>query len=220
MCGRYTVSNPDQILVDLQVETFGMELVPRYNVAPTQDVPVIRQAPDGARHLGFLRWGLIPFWAKDPSIGNRMINARSETVAEKPSFRHAVKRRRCLMITDGFFEWQKVDGGKQPIYIHRPDRRPFVFAGLWERWSKGEQPIESCTILTTSPNAVMEPVHNRMPVILDGEARDFWLDPSIEDAAAFEPVLKPYEGALALTPVSRFVNNPRNDSTECIVPVH
>ena len=218
MCGRYTVSDPGQILTDLHVAGLDAPLVPRYNVAPTQNVPVIRQTAEGARRLGFLRWGLIPSWAKDPSIGNRMINARSETAAEKPSFRAAVKKRRCLLITDGFFEWKKVPGGKQPYHIHLPDRRPFVFAGLWERWSKGEQPIESCTILTTSPNPFMATIHDRMPVILDGEARDFWLDPSIDDGSAFEPVLRPYDGELAATAVSRLVNNPRHDSPDCLTP--
>lgn len=218
MCGRYTVSDPGQIIEDLQVDTLGATLEPRYNVAPTQDVPVIRQTPAGERHLGFLRWGLIPFWAKDPSIGNRLINARSETVTEKPSFRAAVKKRRCLVITDGFYEWKKVPGGKQPYHIHMPDRRPFAVAGLWERWSKGEHPIESCTLLTTEPNAVMADIHNRMPVILEGEAREFWLDPSITDGDAFEPILKPFDGELVPTPVSRLVNNPRNDSPECVIP--
>ena len=219
MCGRYTLSDPGQLLVDMNVDAHGAVLHPRFNIAPTQDVPVIRQADDGSRHLSFLRWGLIPFWAKDPSIGNRMINARSETAAEKPSFKHAMKRRRCLVMTDGFYEWKKVSGGKQPIHIHRPKREPFVFAGLWERWTRGDQPVESCTVLTTSPSPTVANVHDRMPVILDGDARDFWLDPSVQDPSAFEPLLGPYGGALELTPVSKLVNNPRNDSPECLTPL-
>ncbi|MEM1179261.1 MAG: SOS response-associated peptidase, partial [Acidobacteriota bacterium] len=128
----------------------------RFNIAPTQSVPAVRQREDGANHLTALRWGLVPFWADDLKIGHRMINARSETAASKPSFRSAYKRRRCLLLTDGFYEWKKLDGAKQPIHIHRPGRRPFTFAGLWERWSKGQDegqpPVESCTILTTSAN--------------------------------------------------------------------
>ena len=219
MCGRYTLSDPGTLLEQMEVDADGADLVPRFNIAPTQGVPAIRQSHEGSRHLSLLRWGLIPFWAKDMSIGNRMINARSETAAEKPSFKHAIKRRRCLLVTDGFYEWKKVPGGKQPMHIHMPDRRPFVFAGLWERWDKGPEPIESCTILTTRAGEQVAPVHDRMPVILEGQARDAWLDPSIQDPAGFSPLFEPFSGELVLTPVSRLVNNPRNDSPQCIEPV-
>lgn len=219
MCGRYTLSDPGTLLQEMNVDAQGGELTARFNIAPTQAVPAIRQDGEGSRVLSFLRWGLIPFWAKDLSIGNRMINARSETAAEKPSFRHAIKRRRCLLVTDGFYEWKKVQDGKQPIHIHRPDRRAFVFAGLWETWDRGTEPIESCTILTTRANDQVAQVHDRMPVILDGEARDFWLDPSVQDPSAFEPLFEPYTGELTFTAVSRLVNNPRNDSPQCLEPI-
>ncbi|MEM9597648.1 MAG: SOS response-associated peptidase [Acidobacteriota bacterium] len=221
MCGRYTLTDPGDLLQELQVQDDGGgELPARYNIAPTQSVPAIRQGVDGARRLGFLHWGLIPFWAKDRSIGNRMINARSETAAEKPSFRSAFKSRRCLIPADGFYEWKKVSGGKQPFHIHRPGRRPFVFAGLWERWDKGEAPIESCTVLTTAPNDRVAEVHDRMPVILRDGARDLWLDPDVRDRDLLESVLKSVpEEYLELTPVSRLVNNPRNDVVGCLDPV-
>jgi len=219
MCGRYTLSDPGTLLDQMEVHADGADLTPRFNMAPTQSVPSIRQGNDGVKHLSFLRWGLIPFWAKDPSIGNRMINARSETAAEKPSFKHAIKRRRCLLMADGFYEWQKVADGKQPIHIHMPDRRAFVLAGLWERWDRGPEPIESCTILTTRANEQVAEVHDRMPVILEGDARDVWLDGSIQDPASFEPLFEPFGSELSFTPVSRFVNNPRHDSPQCIEPI-
>ncbi|MEM8998009.1 MAG: SOS response-associated peptidase [Acidobacteriota bacterium] len=195
---------------------------PRFNIAPTQSVAAVREEGDGGRRLVALRWGLVPFWADDLKIGNRMINARSETAATKPSFRSAYKRRRCLLLTDGFYEWKKLDGAKQPIHIHRPGRRPFTFAGLWERWSKGEADgqaaVESCTILTTAANDTVRDVHDRMPVILDGDARRAWLDLST-DPTSLQELLRPYDGALELTPVSKLVNSPRNDTPRCLDPV-
>lgn len=218
MCGRYTLSDPGDLLEELAVQTTA-QLTPRFNIAPTQEVLAVRQ-DDSGRHSVGLRWGLIPFWAKDASIGQRMINARSETVAEKPSFKHALKRRRCLIPADGFYEWVKAGKAKQPYFIHFAERRPFVFAGLWEIWKKGPEPVESCTILTTDANQDIQPVHHRMPVILEGEKRDAWLDPDIEDSDLLTTLLDPLpEGCLHLTPVSTLVNSPRNDVAQCLEPI-
>lgn len=167
-----------------------------------------------------MHWGLIPSWAKDPSIGNRIINARSETVAEKPSFRAAFKRRRCLIPANGFYEWKKIGKKKQPYYVRRKDGEPFAFAGLWEPW-EGEDGtvIESCTILTTEPNADIRPLHNRMPVILDPSDYDQWLNPEVDELETLAPLMHPYpDGKLEAVPVSPLVNNPKNDDAQCIEP--
>ena len=223
MCGRYTLTDPGSLIDELAADAdhpfhdHGIELAPRYNVAPTQNVATVRQADDGSRHLGLLRWGLVPFWAKDPAIGNRMINARSETAAEKPSFKNPLKRRRCLVLADGFYEWRKVADGKQPYHIHLADRRPFAFAGLWERWDKGDAPLETCTILTTSPADSIAHLHDRMPVILPRDGIDLWLDTSVRDPEVLEVLLEPYDtDALAYDAVSRRVNSPRNDDPGCL----
>jgi len=220
MCGRFTISTP----ADVVAEAFGLEaavpLSPRYNVAPSQDVAVVRRRGDGRRELAFLRWGLIPSWAKDPAIGDRLINARAETAAEKPSFRAALRRRRCLVLADGFFEWAATSRGKQPYLIRFADRRPFGMAGLWETWSAAEGgSIESCTILTTSPNRVVAPLHDRMPVILPQPAHEQWLGAVEADPAGLAPLLVAHEpeGMIAF-PVSRLVNNPANDGPDCVEP--
>lgn len=221
MCGRYTLSQPGDILKELGVpEDEQIELTPNYNVAPTQDVPIVRSGAKGGRQLAIVRWGLIPFWAKDEKIGNQMINARSESVAEKPAYKNAFKKRRCVVLADGFFEWKKQGSAKQPFHIYLAGHQPFVFAGLWERWSKGPEPIESCTIITTSANDKVAEVHDRMPVILGPEARDLWLDESVEDAELLTSILRPYPAeAMAFTPVSRMVNSPRNNSPEILRPM-
>ena len=220
MCGRYTLSDPGDLLTELGVEPpDDLELTPRYNIAPTQSVATVRASPQGeGRELALLHWGLIPFWAKEKKIGNRMINARSETVAEKPSFRNAYRKRRCLLLADGFYEWVKMGSAKQPHHIYLDDHQPFTLAGLWERWEKGpDGPIESCTILTTDANDTVRPLHHRMPVILEGEARDLWLDPSVQDPEALAPLLRPFpEGRIAHHPVSKLVNSPRNDVPACL----
>ncbi len=227
MCGRYTVTRPADLLAELGVETTE-PLQASYNVAPTQKVPVVRStagvvpaAGETAREVVNLRWGLIPFWAKDIKIGNRMINARSETVAVKPAFRNSLRRKRCAILADGFYEWKKLEGGKQPYYIHLRDRRPFVFAGLWDRWSKGPiDPIESFTILTTRPNDKVAELHDRMPVILTPEAIDFWLDPTVDDASRLVKVLEPYDaGEIDFFPVSKMVNRPANNAPQCVAPI-
>ena len=227
MCGRYTVTRPADLLEELGVETTE-PLQASYNVAPTQKVPVVRATPgvvpgddSPAREAINLRWGLIPFWAKDIKIGNRMINARSETVASKPAFRNSLRRKRCAILADGFYEWKKLEDGKQPFHIHLKGNRPFVFAGLWDRWDKGPiDPIESFTILTTSPNDRVAELHNRMPVILTPEAIDLWLDPTVDDASRLVKVLEPYDAEeIEFHPVSKMVNRPSNNVPQCLNPV-
>jgi putative SOS response-associated peptidase YedK len=226
MCGRYTLSVPLSDLVDVfdvQPPTFEYPL--RYNIAPTQHAPVVARS-GGSRRLGLLRWGLVPPWAKDPAVGSRMINARSETVADKPAFRKAFERRRCLVPADGFFEWKKEaarEGGrtrKTPYWIHRPSRVPFAFAGLWERWGKDEEDaLYTFTILTTEASAPIRHIHSRMPAILSREAADRWID---EEASREEllSLLIPYQGSeLDAHPVSSVVNSPRNDTPVCIEPI-
>jgi putative SOS response-associated peptidase YedK len=194
----------------------------RFNIAPTQPIAAVRWLPDeGQRQLSLLRWGLVPSWAKDPAMGNRMINARAETVAEKPSFRAAFKRRRCLIPADGYYEWQKVGKRKQPYYFRMKDDRPFAFAGLWEQWSGGKgdapEPMETCTIITTEANELGRPIHDRMPVIVHPDEYAFWLDPRVEDRSRLETLLRPYDpGEMMAEPVTTHVNNVRNDDPKCL----
>jgi len=196
-------------------------LSPRYNIAPTQPVVAVRQAASKeARELVLLRWGLIPSWADDPSIGNRLLNARAETVADKPSFRSALRSRRCLILADGFFEWQSRKGPKQPYYFRLRDERPFAFAGLWEQWSRGETPIESCTIITTQANELVRPVHERMPVILPPKVYAVWIDPEEQRTERLQSLLGPYRAdEMVAYPVSMRVNSSRYDDAECIEAV-
>lgn len=222
MCGRFSqIQSAEKVAAAFDLDSLP-PISPRYNIAPTQPVSVVL-APDGGPSHRLLRWGLIPSWAKDPAIGNRMINARSETVAEKPSFRAAFKRRRCLVVADGFYEWRKRPNvkTKQPFYIHLQDHKPFGFAGLWEHWSAPDgSEVETCTILTTTPNTLMEPIHNRMPVILEPVDYSAWLDPSYFDKAHLQSLLRPLEPELmACYPVSTMVNSPANDSPNCLEPL-
>lgn len=222
MCGRYTLTQPGDILTELGADTGEIELAPRYNIAPTQNAPVVRATRENdGRELRLMRWGLIPFWAKDTAVGNRMINARSETVAEKPAFKSPLLRSRCLVLADGFFEWRKVQGGKQPYYIHLKENRPFTIAGLWDRWASGpEGPVESFTILTTEANEKVASLHDRMPVILAGEARDVWLNRSVDDTQALVSLLRSVgDDQIDFTPVSKIVNSPANDVPECVRPI-
>ncbi len=226
MCGRFVLIAPGETLIEQftlnpDVIPSLSNLAPRYNIAPTQPVLAVRLAPDsGERELALFRWGLIPSWAKDLSIGSRLINARSETVTDKPSFRAAFKRRRCLIPADGFYEWQRQGNKKQPIYIHSHDDRPFALAGLWETWQGGDgSVIDSCTILTTEPNELMGPIHNRMPVILEPPDYDLWLHAEPDPDQGLH-LLRPYPAPKMRTyPVSTLVNNPRNDSPDCIQPL-
>jgi putative SOS response-associated peptidase YedK len=222
MCGRISLSVPaEEIEREFDVPTLPLDFRPRYNIAPSQPVLAVVADGSGGRRAEFFRWGLVPFWAKDPSIGNRMINARAETVAEKPAFRNALKRQRCLVPVNGFYEWQKQDAGKVPLWIHLTSGSPFALAGLWEEWRPSTEaaPLRSCTILTTAATEFMRPIHDRMPVIVPRGARDAWLDPGT-DAADLLPLLAPYTGSdLDAYPVSTMVNSPANDLPECLVPV-
>ena len=222
MCGRYTLSTPSDLLADLTEIQVTSEVTPRYNIAPTQEAPIIRVTGTARvdRELTLLKWGLVPFWADDPSIGNRMINARAETVGEKPSFRTAFKKRRCVVPADGFYEWKKAGGGKQPFYFRLQNRLPFGMAGLWERWDKGDHPLETFTILTTSPNDLVAFAHHRMPVILSPEDIDRWLDPAADTAKDFETLWEPFPASeMEGFPVSTYVNNPANDTPTCVAPL-
>jgi putative SOS response-associated peptidase YedK len=220
MCGRFALLTHAEALI----ERFGVEEVikrpePRYNIAPNQNVTVVVQREK--RQLTEMRWGLVPFWAKDVSIGNRMINARLETVAHKPAYRNAFQKRRCLILTDGFYEWQKIGKTKIPTHIRMRDREPFAFAGLYEYWkTKSGQTLESCTIITTVPNELVEPIHTRMPVILKLENEEIWLNPEIEDKDLLLEILKPYESeSMEAFEVSTFVNSPNNQGIQCILPL-
>ncbi len=222
MCGRYSLTTP----VEGLRQVFGFleqpNLAPRYNVAPSQEIAAVRLGEDGERHFAQLRWGLIPSWAKDVKIGYKMINARAETVAEKPAFRAAFRRRRCLVLADGFYEWQKREkGAKQPYRITLADGGPFGFAGLWESWRdpESDERIESATIIVTEANDLLRPIHDRMPVILAPADFDAWLDVEQPREAA-EALLRPYPAAaLITTPVSTRVNKVTNDDLEVIAPI-
>jgi putative SOS response-associated peptidase YedK len=195
---------------------------PRYNIAPTQPVPVIRQHPkEPVRDLSLMRWGLIPSWAKDSSVAGSMINARAETAAAKPAFRDALKSRRCLIPADGFYEWAKTGKGKQPYCFEVNEGELFAFAGLWDRWRDASgNPVETCSILTTTPNAVISAVHDRMPVILDPDSYDLWLDPGMRNVAAASELLRPFDARLMRCyPVSTRINHVANDDAECSKPV-
>ena len=218
MCGRYFLTTPGEVLADIFEAGSAPELSPRYNIAPTQTVPIVRLGASGARELALASWGLVPVWAKEKAIGNKLINARAETLAEKPSFRDAFKKRRCLLPADGYFEWKREGTVKQPYAFRASDGRPLALAGLWSFWkdpATGE-PLESCAIVTTSPNELAATVHDRMPVILAPESFGKWLGaapPSPDFAALFEPY--PAERMLAY-PVSRAVNSPANDRPELL----
>lgn len=238
MCGRFTLRTPARELA----EQFSLLAVPatqlRFNIAPTQMIGTIRQAAEstipapstapsvpqaagcGKGEWVSMQWGLIPSWSADAKMGQRMINARSETAAEKPAFRGPFRRRRCLIAADGFYEWKPLDNGKQPMYIHRRDGKPFAFAGLWDSWqAPGAELLLSCTILTTGPNELLKTIHDRMPVILDLRDYDLWLDPAMQDKPALLRLLKPCPAVeLAAEPVSTRVNNPRFDDPRCIEP--
>jgi putative SOS response-associated peptidase YedK len=220
MCGRFTLATPGQTVAELFQLSAVPELKPRYNIAPTQPVAAVRAGQSG-HELVMLHWGLIPSWSKDVAIGARMINARGETVAEKPSFRAPFRSRRCLIIADGFYEWRRNGERKQPYFIAMRDRRPFAFAGLWDRWApSGGEPVESCTIVTTSPNEVLAPIHDRMPVILPSESQAVWLDTAVRESERLQPLLQPFAASEMLAyPVSPRVNNPRNDDRDCIAPL-
>jgi putative SOS response-associated peptidase YedK len=226
MCGRFTLTASPALIE----EAFGLfdglptELTPRYNISPTQTVLALRQKPGELQpRYCELLWGLVPSWAKDTSIASRLINARSDGVADKPSFRTAFKKRRCLILADGFYEWKTLppSGGqkkpsKQPYRIRLGNGKPFAFAGLWESWGDGDNRLESCTIITTDANAMMKPLHGRMPVILDPKDYAAWMRPEPQDPAILQEFLRPCPADwLTAAPVSKHVNNARNEGAEC-----
>lgn len=222
MCGRFTLATPAQQVA----EHFGLddvpELSPRYNIAPTQPIAVVRRSADRPTPLLELRrWGLVPAWAKDAAIGSRMINARLETVAEKPAFRTAFRRRRCLVPADGFYEWKPHPKRRKPHYIHLEGHQVFGLAGLFERWKSPEgQVVESCTVLTTAANARLHALHDRMPILLDPAHYEAWLDPEQTDPDSILPLLRSQlSDRLRFHPVDFRVNNPRNDDAACIAPI-
>jgi putative SOS response-associated peptidase YedK len=221
MCGRFTLTTDYDTLEERFALKGGMQLplMPRYNVAPTQEV--LSVVNDGQRNVGeMMRWGLIPSWAKDPSIGNRMINARAETLTTRPSFRTAFKKRRCLIPADSFYEWRRLNGSRRPMRIMLKSGEPFAFAGLYETWKDPQgQSVRSCTIITTDSNTLIQPIHDRMPVILPRDAEAAWLDPVFEDTGALLELLVPYPSEeMTAYEVSKLVNSPRNESPEVIVP--
>jgi len=247
MCGRFTLRASAETIAEQFALFEAPAFAARFNIAPTQPVPVIRM-PRGEtpprRELVWLRWGLIPAWAKDPAIGSRLINARAETAAEKPAFRAAVRRRRCLVVADGFYEWQRAGAGasakgespifaatkigtvpragrtKQPYFIRLRGDRPFAFAGIWEAWEGADHStLETCAILTTAANELVRPLHDRMPVILSAAGCAAWLDPAMEDPRQFMPLLAPYPSdEMEAHPVGDFVNSPSHDSPRCVEP--
>ena len=219
MCGRYTLrTSVDSLVEAFEIEEYPPSLNPSYNIAPIQEVAAVVEE-DEKRKLEMLRWGLIPSWAKDLAIGNKMINARAETVSEKPSFRKAFKVRRCLILADGFYEWQKTDNGKQPYHVKMEDDSPFAFAGLWETWGKNGEEVRSATIITTDANDLMKEIHHRMPVILPPEDYGMWLDPDFDEKEALTSLLKPYPAdAMEAYPVSRRVNKPSNNEPSVVEP--
>ena len=217
MCGRFAFYSPAEAAAALFGASASSDMGPRYNIAPTQYVAAIRKSTDEQREFVELRWGLVPFWAKDPSIGNRMINARAETVAEKPAYRNAFQHRRCLVLADGFYEWRRQGEVKTPYFISLASGEPFALAGLWENWTDKQsgESLQTTTLVTTDANAFMAPLHHRMPVILEAETATDWLAGSqdlLDDVSAITPPLQAW-------PVDRRVNNARNEGEELIRPV-
>ena len=222
MCGRYNLITDTKALVDFfeidQVLVEAKGLRPRYNIAPGQSVPIIRNAGQG-NELLLARWGLIPHWSREPSTKYSTINARAETVAEKPSYRDAFKRKRCLIPANGFYEWRRDGDRKTPHHIHAPDNGLLAFAGVWDHWDKQGEGFDSCSIIVTTASRIMQPIHERMPVILNPAQYSTWLNPAHYNRAQLESMLVPYAGSLETCRISRFVNSPANDGPECVEPV-
>ncbi|RPI10917.1 MAG: SOS response-associated peptidase [Zetaproteobacteria bacterium] len=221
MCGRFSLGSTVRVAQVFDIPN-AIQIPPRYNIAPSQDVPaVIRNRETGAREFRPTRWGLVPSWARDPAIGNRLINARAETVATKPAFRRPFRERRCLILADGFYEWVQEGGRKQPYYIRLRDEEPFAFAGLSDRWQPNDAPaLHTCAIVTTAPNDLIRRLHDRMPVILPPGDYDLWLDPTVQDVERLQTLLAPYPAdAMVAYPVSAKVNNPANDAPDVLEPL-
>jgi putative SOS response-associated peptidase YedK len=220
MCGRFAFFSPREAIAQAFPIDLGMLPEARFNIAPSQNVLIIRSDDTGSLMAESCRWGLVPFWAKDPAIGNRMINARAETITEKPAFRQSFNRRRCLVMADGFYEWQQDSEGKRPYFICRGDKQPFGMAGLWDQWAKGPgDPLRSCTVITLPANEFMQRLHHRMPVLMDWDAARQWLEPAAVSQQLRQLLLGSSTIALQAWQVSNRVNNPINDSADLIVPV-
>jgi putative SOS response-associated peptidase YedK len=223
MCGRYRLSRRKQVVEDyFDSSPWEEDWNPRFNIAPTQLVPVVRQNPNQpVRELSLMKWGLIPHWAKTPAIAANTINAKSETAATKPAFRDPLKFRRCLIPADAFYEWKRTGASKQPYCFEVKNGELFAFAGLWDGWKDSSgQWVKTCSILTTIPNSVTSAVHERMPVILDSDSYDLWLDPGMQNVGVISDMLKPYDGSqMRCYPVSRRLNHVMNDDEECSRPV-
>jgi putative SOS response-associated peptidase YedK len=220
MCGRFSQWSPPEVVA----KEFGVyvpRLEPRYNVAPTQSAGVVRVSAEGGREFAALRWGLIPGWAKDPAIGNKLCNARAETVAEKPSFRDSLKGRRCVVPADGYYEWKREGARKQPYYFRRRDGRPLAIAGLWDRWEgAGGEAAETFAVITTGANDLAGAVHDRMPVVLSPDDYELWLGADAADRGRLGELLRPCPGGvLEAYPVSARVNSPKNDDPELTEPL-
>jgi putative SOS response-associated peptidase YedK len=221
MCGRFTLFSSEEALAKAFGAALPPDFAPRYNIAPAQPVAVVRTPPEGrGRELTHLHWGLIPSWAKDPAIGSRLINARAETVADRPAFRSALRYRRCLIPADGFYEWLRSTGGRRPFFIRMRDGSPFAFAGLWDRWEGADgSVIESCALITTEANELVAKIHDRMPAIVPPDRYDLWLDRTVQKPDAVKSLLSPYPAdAMAAHPVSTAVNNARVDDRRLIEP--
>jgi putative SOS response-associated peptidase YedK len=221
MCGRFTLTvDPAELQDAFGDFIFPEKFAPRFNIAPSQ--PILAIPNDGKNAADFFLWGLIPSWSKDASIANKLINARGETIAEKPSFRSGFKYKRCLILTDGFYEWKAVQGEKTktPYLIHMKDRKPFAFAGLWDEWQSPDGgALRTCTIITTEPNELMSTLHNRMPVILNSVDYSQWLEPAPQTPDSLLPLIRPFPAdRMSAYPVSTMVNSPGNDRAECVVP--
>jgi len=220
VCGRFArTTNEDKLQARFWFDDpQGTLLKPRYNIAPTQMHPVVVVESD-RRVLKLMKWGLVPFWSKDATIGYKMINARSEGIENKNSFKNPLRKRRCLVLADGFYEWKKDKGAGVPYFIRLKSGEPFAFAGLWDRWDKGEEPLQTFTIITTDNNELIRPIHNRMPVILHQKDEAVWLDPELRDPEKLLTLLKPYPSdEMEMYEVSTIVNSPKNDVPECIKP--
>lgn len=224
MCGRFAFFSPKEAVIAAFGVNFDLEVRPRYNIAPSQDVIILLSGPSGQTVAGECRWGLVPFWAKDPAIGNRMINARAETIGEKPAYRQSFSRRRCLVLASGFYEWRKEAHGKTPYFISRADGQPFGMAAIWDEWSRDgnesrKAVLRSCAIITAPANEFMQKLHDRMPVMMDGSRLEKWLSPDSQPADLHHELLQAQTTGLDAWAVSRTVNNPINEGPELIAKV-
>lgn len=216
MCGRFNLTaTPESIVEHFQLESLS-RYQPSYNITPAKKILTIVELDDKSRKAAYLFWGLVPSWAKDSKNSSHLINARAETVREKPSFRSAFRHRRCLIPTNGFFEWQKLVSGKQAFHIHRQDNQLFAFAGLWEHWEHEQKILYSCTIITTEATEFMQPIHERMPIIISPEHYQQWLDKATDENQAFELLDNRAYEFMAATPISDWVNNPQHDDERCL----